>query len=601
MSINGIVVNIDPFGVTVQGTLAGTTRPFIDVITIDNNLRLYAKKIFLPGIIDITGTDLFEMPVAFGKGMCFLFVNGVCYKLGLDYTIEGNRVKWLNPGISLYPADDIIAWGPANDYTAAAIGFEVFDLTNNSVYTSGSGTVKLKPRLVSEQYPKGEQTIYLFKNGELLTPGISFDFTYNSSTKEITSGLLVNLVPSANYVFAFYVNSVATLPFSLGDTFYRTNLTYSGSLSLNLTANPEKLLVNAANVFYDRKRYIQNEDFSIRFPILNVLPGESLNDDLINGTTLDVSYFKNNFIPDTISSWNEERTSGFGGVIADTVVTTYTPTSFIPTLSKQFLFFNGLLTVGKNFDRIEGSTSGDLVFGSFPSGVGLTPGHQREWERIGANVTFYTRARYPLPGDALIPTVYTGPLAGIDNLLYTAFTDASTISGISTEYFYRKTTRNSTSVQLSTPIRQKKFIQFYNGLAYFPQHFGGEIQILNPGSGDNQLNYDLSLPALDGTDPLKPFDDIIVWSWVEDSFASLWQFEKIVLTSNITFDGSSGATIETLFAISSLGNSFVFYNGLRVEPSKMTLDPLNNKKIRLNFSLMDRNAVIGDVFWVIHP
>lgn len=564
--INGLLVTVDSFGVTLQGSLFGSTGPTIDSLSNEQVLKVYSKKVQLFNVVSSVGNNSFYLPAVFGNDLAFIFVNGKMYKLGVDYVVAGAQVTWLRSGMSLDPTDSIVAFGPANRYTHQAFTFEVIDMTVNfdasDALHDNKPTITLAPSapLNTQLLPFNQECIYFVKNNEIYSPGTHF--TYSDVDNKIVWEDSATDPTISDDLMTFYYNQVPTVPYLLGDVLFRINLnaTADNQSNYNITARPLSSLLMTANLFYDNLRYEYGTDFTLTYPEAVLQDSGSLKPLIQNGDSMDLSYFKDQFVQDSISLVHLYYDSATPTFFAQDPLNTnlykvnITPLADPINDIKTLFFFRGVCSINKYYDN----TSPDITT--------AFPGTLPEWERASNQFIFNSTARRgpwtTPPTDPLVPSTLLQ-----DFVTWTAFTDAVSKNSIKIEYFQR--TNLTSSITTSLPIKQNKCIVFYNGVATF-REFG---QFVISGGSNNVIgSFSQAAP------PIGFSDEIVVVYFTEDSYASLWKFDPVILSGNV----AGGDPIQFATRVNSITSSFLFNNGIRIDNRNYEIVPASNSRhIRL--------------------
>lgn len=549
--INGLLMTIDERGIIFQGSTSGASGPSIDDISNDTGIKIYAKKAFINSTVSAAGNNKFTFPISFGKNICIIFVNGIQYTPGIDYTIEGNNVIWLNPSISIVDSDIVVGFGPANSYTANGFTTEIIDLTDSirHNFNVGNQTFELNPYPTNPEadaLPFNQASIYLFLNGNLYVPGI--DFTFNGNN-EIT-WLNGNALDGTETLFSWYYNDRDMEPFKLGSVLFRVfaDIDSNNQESITIAAAPRSSLSESFNLFYDKIRYTRNKDYSVLFPILTTLSageGGSLQTELTAGSNIDISYFRDFFVSGGVNLYSEFVNAG---VIADPIDNSLYDTNLSAVGDpvnpvKVMVWYgsgiSGLYSFIAGYDNINNISSAsvpDIYAGLGPQVI-----------QGSSKITWDSDSRSP----AIVP------VAG-DNFIYSAFLDDLSKSNVKIEYHQRNNASGPDTFTMDNDIKQGKVIVFYNGEALFKEfsHFS-----LSGTKAISGITY--SRP------PGSSIDEIAFMYFSDESYAGLWFFDKVEPDSAVT----PGNPLNIGNPINSLNNTMLFIDGLRIAPSEYSLVP----------------------------
>ncbi len=264
MSINGLSYSIDNNGITLQGTLFGSTRPdlspLLNDLPNDTRLILHAKPIFISEQINANTNPNLLLPIQFGDNKYLLSINGDLFAPEMDFDGRANNLIWKNQR-TIQPTDEVVAWGAGNAYTGNNITIEPIDLKDVTVYTPGvSPIIKLK-----KSVPYDVNSIYFVIDSKAYSPGI--DFAFNIATNSLT-WLKQSTIPidvDFTKAFAFYYNTSPLQPFSLGQVLQRiiTTVETNNQAEFNIAALPKTNLNTGSNLFYEKK----NKEIKVECPI----------------------------------------------------------------------------------------------------------------------------------------------------------------------------------------------------------------------------------------------------------------------------------------------------------------------------------------------
>ncbi len=294
MAVNGLIIDISPLGITVGGAPFGATRPNLGLLLTEKSgdLRIYVRQAIITTPVSASGHNTFTSPVSFGSDICIISINGVTYIPSVDYKINGHTVTWKDTNKTIHPEDEVVLFGPANDYTANAFTIEVLDMQNELVFNDGDQTIRLTANGLGDNFfPFKEDAIYIVKNGSTYAPGTSF--TYDPLTSLITWSDTTDLTVD-DLVFVYYYNLYPTSPFRLGEALIRFQqpVTVVDDLppnSFNLGSTVSEILANASNVFLNTLREVDLENYQLIYPSIVWRNGVLA---LKDGDELDVSFFR---------------------------------------------------------------------------------------------------------------------------------------------------------------------------------------------------------------------------------------------------------------------------------------------------------------------
>lgn len=574
MTINGITVGISESGAVVSGYLYGSTANPISTSLLSDTLLLYAKIIQLSNNVTYSGNNTFMLPVTYGLDKVFIFKNGYLMELGNDYLVSGNFVTWLNESVTLTPSDTIIAFGPANIYTAKAITHQKINMNTkfNSSDTAFSNLPTIKLDIPENEpntsIPYDINSIYLFINGGLYSPNEHYDFDVDSQKIIWTHSMTLNNLDS---VFVFYYNQHPTQPFLLGEKLSRNILqaTTNNQTHFSLVTNTNNKLKNTSNLFLDNKRYTYNKDYTLYYPFMYTISTGILQPNITNGSKIDLSYFKTDLLIDSVSL-NHQYFYQSGDFIP-TTTSNLTRMVLLPTTdiinSKTMLFFRGILGINRWYTNI--TTDIETQYG-IPA----------EWYRDSTTNQIYWNGAARNPSTPLNPSDSLG-----DFITWTAFLDSNSKDFIRIEYHQRSSTNIPGTITTASAIKNNKCVVFYNGQALFQEY--GQFTI----TGTNSLVInEYSAPPSGFT------DEVVVWYFSDSSYANLWRIQALNITTNI------GELMPITFPIkiSSIESSLLFYNGVRIDNRHYEFVPsTDNKQIRFK-SGSGINVVSGSKLTIVH-
>lgn len=559
--INGVQISIDNKGITLRGTLLGSTRPKIEDVESDNSLMLHSRSIYVAENISANGNNRFAMPVSFGMDKAIISVDGVVYYPNIDYVIKGNLVQWTSVTSTITPSSQVIAWGPANKYTAQAIEFLNVDMLSTLQYLD-TGTQKyllLDQFLESEKLPYSEKCIFLYINGSLYSPQVDFEFdVVNKRIRWLNYNN--NILDIDSEVFICYINNVQTVPFKLGSKVVRNSLTVTSDHQpyFSIAAIPSDGFKSGSMLFYNTLQYPFDLEYRLNFPQLQIRNNTVLRDVIETGGKIDLFYIKDVDVFYNILLFNQDiiilNTPSNDGSIYQ--IPLNQPGMLPLANTKDFVFFRGLLATGKYFDN-----------GTFENinNESLSGYVKPMYERSVSNIIWYSEARDPV----IAPTV------DVDNphfFSYSGFLDSLSQNHSKKIYIQRDQTQtNAANFLINLPdLQGNNLTVFYNGEALFSQF--GQFDINNK----NLINFYIDAPV-DGV------HEIIVWYPINDAYSGIWFYDAI--------ENHPGAVPgdELNFAeeISNISNSFLYINGVRIPPAHYRLHPNDKTKIIL------RSDVIG--------
>lgn len=516
--INSFIVDISKDGIQGSGGIYGTYSPQLGNLAIanlqENRLRINTRRVFLQTTISASGFNYFTIPVTFGFNKAVIYVNGKLYLPNKDYIIQFNTVIWKNLDISLTPSDEVIVWGPANEYTANAITFEYVNLKDLLVYSGSGNTINLKANGGDNIFfPYSTESIWLFINGDSYIPGSSYDYDYNPATKTLTLHAAAHPVidPNNDEIFMFYCNLLETQPFRLGDALTRFQED-TGSSNISLTNPIKSELINSANIFLNKTRANIGENYSFKFPLLKW--DQSSDMPYASGDVMDISYFADlefgvNMYNEVILGNNFTRNS-IGGTVT---------VSNLPVEDKKgLLFANGILSVGPVYDNVSPT--------------------YKDYELSGTTLNWI--------GEPSIADTVDNDIVNAYKFIWSGFGDI-----FSKQYIGLKYVQNNTvSHTLPNIADLSKVIYFLNGQAKFFQQ--GELTV----TAGNPATVNLvGAPVL--TDA-----HIVLLYFTQFSYANLWKFQAI--NPILTWTEGSSVTLDK--PAKNLDTTFVFINGVRAIP-----------------------------------
>jgi len=565
MAINGLNFIIDNSGITLQGSMAGSTRPditpLLDNLPDDTRLIVYSKPVYIPGQVNSITNPYLILPAVYGAGKSVLSVKGEIFLPGLDFISSGyNAIKWLS-STAINPTDEVSAWGPGNLYTANAITIELIDLLGENVFTPGPiPKVKLKGINGNiNTLPYNQSSIYFCVDRKVFLPGI--DFTYDELTSEISWLKQVDYpISNSSLVFAFYYNKTSTSPFLLGQILSRNiiELTEDNPDSFEITAPPKTSMNSGSNLFYDTLRYNYGSDYLIQYPSTFLQNGGQLKPVAVTGKYIDFSYFKDGSAYSPIIMVTQEVDAGTSedGGNPSVYLTQYNQASqFSVTNKKTLVFFRGAFAFGSNYDN---GAIGTLYPGTLPE---------------------YTRDNNFIRWDSDRVTPIIIP-QNSDWFDIVSFNDAFSQSHLNVEYF-KRTNSGPDTFTLQKAVKQNKVMMFYCGEALFPQF--GDFSV-NP--SDKKI-----MESMPYTRPNSSrFDDIVFVYVSDDSYGNLLYFDYLTVQVN-----QPANTILTFSnPISNKNNTLLFIGPKRIRFEDYDLS-VNPQQIILNIPIFN-----GDKIMLVH-
>lgn len=566
MPINNLTFTIDNNGITLQGSLNGSTRPdispLLNNLNEDNRLIVHSKEIYIPGNINRLTNPSMVLPLSFGENKFIIDINGEIYFPKYDFENDynsNNIIKWLNER-SINPIDKVNVWGAGNSYTSQGITFEVIDLKNSSVFTDGAQPkIKLNFGGSLDLNPYNQNSIYLVINRKIYKPGI--DFTYSESNKEIT-WLIKNSVPiiaSETLCFAFYYNNKNTAPFKLGQRLSRNVYTVEedGQEDFEIASPPKSSLNSGSNLFYDEKRYSYSNDYYIQSPKLYIQNNGKLKNNLTTNHYLDLSYFKDGNAYSPIIIISQELTAGTGtdSVDSNVYLTSMVPANQIsPTNKKVLVFFRGAFAFGESYDN---GNIGTLYSGTLP-----------EYTRDNNYIKWKSNR---ILNHEIVPT-------SSDWFDIVSFSDSLSLNHLNIEYF-KRTNLGNDSFTLQKEVKQGKAILFYNGEpTYLPAN---DFEV-------NQADKKIieSLPYSRPTS--SRFDDIAVLYVSNDAYGNILHFDY-KLNSQVAPSGS-----EHVFdnPISNKEGTILFVGPRRLRFSDYELVQNNPNALKINVDISANTKIM---------
>jgi hypothetical protein len=545
MAINGLTFIVDNNGITLQGSLEGSSRPDISALlnntSLDRRLIVYSKTLYISSQINSVNNPNLILPLSFGNNKFIIEINGEIFFPGVDFITEQNNnniVKWLSTQ-AINKTDVVNAWGPANAYTAQGITFETIDLNDSNKFTSGSSPViTLNLNGANELLPYNESCIYLIIDRKVYKPGV--DFTYSSDDGNIT--WLINstipIIPGTTSCSTFYYNKVVTEPFKLGQILSRNiyNAISDHQSDFTIALPPKSSLNTGSNLFLLQKRYGYGSNYTINSPKFYVQNPSKLKDDIVIGSKVDFSYFKDvaSYTPVTIIS--QELSAG---ITSDSGDSNLFPTVFVPanqiniSNKKVLVFFNGEYVVGENYDN---GTIGSLYSGTVA-----------QYTRDNTGIKWKSNRLTP----SIVPTA--------DDIFdVVAFNDSLSQAGLNIEYFKRTNSSGPDSITLQKDIKSNKAVMFYNGEVCVKANDDFSINVTNKKLIDG-LPY--SRPAA------SRFDDVVVLYACDDAYAGLINFDFIKTDSNYP----TGSNFVFANPIVNKQSCILFINSRRARASEFDL------------------------------
>jgi len=574
MGINGIVVDISPYGITISGTPLGGTRPNIgDIGDPLSLLRIHARKIDITTPVSASGSNVFISPVVMGGNKGIIWIDEEAFFVGEDFLLDGNKIKWLNQSYSIAPGQEILLFGPANDYTEKAFTFEVPDMEDTFIFDSLNQTIKLRANGRGlDHMPYNIKSIYLIVDGKTYIPNT--DFTYNAPTGTIT-WINANTLSSLNKVRVMYYNLFPTYPFRLGDALVRfTEAIGPGpTTSIPIVASVSPILANASNILLntDRKRDLFDYKFNSGGLSISWISPDTT---LANLDKVDISYFRDllnlfGFFTEILNG--TQFSTNLAGDY-ETVVT-----NFPVETPKGLLFHNGLLCVGPLYDAVNGSLA--TTAADIPTQYSFS-GNTLIWDP-----------------DARVPSVNLNQSdPDEDVFVWNGFTDRQSRDYIRMEYF-KGTSLPSGPVKtlsiLSNDLENvdaMKTIVWYNQVAYFKEF--GEIDV----SGTKLATITLLGPT--GYTAPDSTDDIMVMFFTNESYADFWKFQGIqkagvgsytLLSPLLTFWGNN-QSVALPVPVSDIDRTMLFIDGVKADPRQYQLDPTGSILTNLTLGNVDGPA-----------
>lgn len=557
MTINTSLYTLDAQGVSLQGGVLGAGLPELNNIITDTSLKIHCKKVYIPTVISAFGNNSFTLPVVFGRDKCVLYVNGLGYFLDKDFTLLGSKITWINGSVSIDPLiDEVVCWGPANNYTAQAIEFGNIDVYSQLDEADGDFSNKPTIQLNNEtdRYPFDVLSIFLFIDRKSYIPVTNYE--YDEISKKIVYEIIGGITTS-NEVSYVYFNKVETSPYLLGEGLYRTllNVTSDNQSSIAVQAIPRKDIISSTNLFrFDDlgnadKRYTYYDDFIIQYPSVHTL--NNLNTILEQDDVLDVSFIKDALAPAsigirTIHLDHDTDILGEASLPLGKKYTYQLPSGPNFNINKAIVYFNGINEHQRVYDNYSNIETG-------------TPARKPRTELTQTTMAYYSQ---PEAIDSLVPA------ESGDKFTIMIFEDVASISNIKIEYFKRDGAGlinggPFTSVTLSQTPRGNKLIQFYNGEATFKQF--NDIGIT--GNVINSFPY-----APSG------IDDLVYLYFTSDAYASLWKFDVIDTSSG---DIANMIPMTVSRRIANLSASLLFVGGVLYPINTYEIVPgSGNKQIR---------------------
>ena len=575
--INGVLIFLDSSGIIETGYAAGTNDPGLDTTSGSTTLKIHAVKLYVPVGSTVPAGSRLLMPVAFGYNKLILYVDGKAYFPEVDFTVEGNVIRWGVGQVTITDVSNVIAFGPANRYTAQAFTLEVPVMANPLIFDSATQTIRPNPPGEGTK-PYNQDSIYLFLDGESYLPNI--DFTYDFGNNVITwINQSIVLTVNSDIKLAYY-NRVVTSPFILGDVLYRILVTadQDHQASFTIAAVPKTTLLNSSNIFYNGNRYTNLTDYTVSFfnyninsfnPSLLIPDTGSLYSDLLTNGIVDISYFRDNLVNNLLVVLNQ--------ILVATGTSLFDPINLQPATVlidpiKTLVFLNGLYAYGQTYDNISDITN-----------VTLTPPTDPRIVAVEAQYILNTSNNSVVSLTWNSDDTSRTPSLVIetdDVLQLTAFADELSVASINIEYFQRDSNTSSPVFTLLSNIKQDKVIVFYNGEALF-QEFdqfttGG---ILN--ANELQINYPTEVPEIQT-------DEIAIMYIKDDSYSVLWKFDVIYddNTVNAEIDAGSSTHLVLEYPLNDPNLSMLFVNGVRIP---------NNRYEIVTGSQGLEIALIGDV------
>lgn len=566
MGINGIVVDISPYGITISGTPLGGTRPNIgDIGDPLSLLRIHARKIDIVSPVSASGSSIFISPVVMGGNKAVIWIDEEAFFIGEDFLLDGNKIKWINASYSIAPGQEIVIFGPANDYTEKAFTFEVPDMEDTFIFDSLNQKIRLRANGRGlDHMPYNIKSIYLIVDGKTYIPNV--DFTYNAPTGEIT---WINVVPlsSLNKVRVMYYNLSPTYPFRLGDALIRftENIGPGPTTSIPIVASVSPILANASNILLntDRKRDLFDYKFNSGGLSISWISPDTT---LVNTDKVDISYFRD--LLNLFGFFTEIITGPAFSVNAGNYETTVS--NFPVEASKGLLFHNGLLCVGPTYDAVNGNlatTAADVPTQYSFSGSTLI------WDP-----------------DARTPVLHINQYdATEDVFVWNGFTDRQSRDYIRTEYFKGTALGPTKTLSIVSNdlenVDALKTIVWYNQVAYFKEF--GEIDV----TGTKLATITLQAPS--GYTTPDSDDDIVVMFFTNSSYADFWKFQPLqkagaytLFPPLMTYWGNT-QSVALPIPVSDPDRTMLFIDGVKANPDQYQLDPTGSILTNLTMGNID--------------
>lgn len=562
--INSSVYAIENYGIVLSGAIQGSNSPVFPNSVTENILRIHSRELYLGAPVSALGNSTFYMPIAFGDNKAVLYHEGKAYVCGRDFVLKANKFQWLNTEVTLSPGDAISIWGPANSYTANAIEFYLPDLTQTLTEEDEDYADKSTIQIVTAEddnnrLPYDQPCLFTFLEGSNLFPDTNF--TWDSETNKVVFNQ--DTVTLSSNVFMVYLNKVSTLPYKLGDLFYRTRIPSEEASPdyLNLVAKPKASLIKGSQIFLEGDQYILNKDYTFRYPKLYFPDSGSLNSAIEEGSALDISYFRELFSQDNVSLVSIVKTltsdptihvDGYYPILLESYGYTY----YKPT---TLFFYSGLYGYGIQYHSRSDTTSGSPVAGVEPEYDIFSTEGQPE-------IRIYPEARVP----------FIHPQSG-DTLEFISFVDATSKENVIIEYFI--VDEDSTEIELTHSPAQGKAIMFWGSVAQFSEF--GDFAL----SGSTITDFPETLETGETR-------EVAVMYFLSTQYASLWKFDEVTASANIP----AGDTITLQYPVSDPYKTFIFLQGVKIERNKFAVVGPNNR-----IRLVGVDVQAGEKLMVIHP